>query len=56
MDEALDNSGGRLRDVFKQGKKGMHPAWDTMIIHDDRKGMFTLSRPVPRAPRRSSTD
>jgi small GTP-binding protein len=42
----------RLRDIFKEAGKGNHPAWGTMIVPvEKRKGIYKLSRPVPRTAR-----
>src|SRR5262249_46923002 len=44
--EEADSTAGRLRDVFRQGKK-YHEAWGKMIVEDARKGMFRLADPGP---------
>jgi hypothetical protein len=55
MDKGLGKV-GRLRDVFKlAGDQGTHPAWGTMIIPvAGRKGMYRLSKPVPKEVRKPS--
>ena len=47
--EAAGSAGSNLRDVFK-AKKGMHPAWGTMIV-EAGKGCFRLQEPEKRRPR-----
>jgi hypothetical protein len=34
----------RLRDLFKN-RKGLHPAWGTMIVRGGSKGTFQLADP-----------
>lgn len=55
--EILDRAGSngdRLRDVFRKNGK-MNPAWGTLIVQADRKGLYRIADPhesgVQRSPR-----
>jgi hypothetical protein len=40
--ESADSAGTRLRDVFDKGK---HPAWGTMVVPGNTKGVWRLKEP-----------